>query len=132
MRRVVLLGVLVALGGCDSDGGDAWLGDPPTIAGLRVTPDTIEVGQQVRLEGTLSFEDPDGDVAFISLELRPEGGIPQQDDVTVAGAEGITVGQVPFMLLVQAVQPGPIELGVWLIDGEGNESNELTAELLAQ
>ncbi len=118
---------LVACGGEES--GDA--GEPPAISDLALTPGTINAGAATRLDGQVSFEDPDADVRFLALELRAAGGVVQRlPDVALSGTT--TQGRVAFQLLLQVPAPTEMTVAVWLVDGEENESNALESKLVVE
>lgn len=121
---------LLALCGC---GDENAFGTPPSISDLSFSPETITAGEQTQVTGQFTFHDPDGDVAFMAVELRPAGAPAQRiADTPVSGSGGMVDGQVPFTLLIQAAAAGQVDFGVWLIDVNENESNELTGTLMAQ
>jgi len=113
--------------GCADDGGGDP-GAPPTVSNLALTPETVTAGSLVTLSGTMRFSDPDGDVALLVSELELPGGATQPGPETpVAGAAGITTGDVPFQLALQTSAPGALTVRVWLVDTKGNPSNTLEA-----
>ncbi len=125
-RAVAALLILTAVtsSACRGDGDDG--GGAPEISGLIYSPDAAVVGDTVLIEGEFAFTDDEGDVAFMAVELRPSGGVPQRAaDVSVTGSAGVVDGTVPFQLTLQNLTAGSVEFALWLIDVEENESNEL-------
>ena len=80
-----ILGATVALSGCSSDDGDA--GAAPTIADLALTPTEVEVGKTNALSGSVTIDDPDGDVAQVGVDATLPDGTKQSPEDRCAGSE---------------------------------------------
>ena len=50
----------------------------------------------------------------------------------VTGADDLTSGRTVLVLLLQPPEPGEIEVEVWIVDDEGNESNSLSTTIVAE
>ena len=119
--------IAIPLGGCGDDDSSRTLGSAPLIADLSLAPTELKVGSQTNITGTLSFQDPDGDVFEIGMEVRlPTGqsqAIPQS---AVSGVSAQTSGVLNFMLSLMPRATGDYVLDVWIIDRAGQPSNRLT------
>jgi hypothetical protein len=122
-----VLGAASAVG-CSSDDKGA----PPTIHDFTLTPTTMDVGKATFLEATVTVEDPDGDIAGLSVLLElPDGtaqGL-QQPDVASGDAKS-----APILLKAQLTLPaaGDYTVVVWARDRAGNESAKLRQKLSAK
>ncbi|MCB9736431.1 MAG: hypothetical protein H6745_27960 [Deltaproteobacteria bacterium] len=125
------LALAPAVAGCADDAGDP--GTAPTVAGLTVTPDHLTAGQVVTLSGSLTFDDPDGDVALLASELvTADGATADGPEAEVAGAAGLRSGTVPFAFALASGAAGTLTLRVWLVDAAGNASNALETTLTVE
>ena len=123
---------VVACGGDDAVEGEDG-GEPPRISGLTYDPATIPVGSPTTITGTLTFEDPDGDVARFGLAVTPPGGESQElPKVDIANAQGVKRSPTQVAFFVQPQVPGPHEFEVYVVDAEGHESNRLAGRLAAE
>ncbi|MBC8073566.1 MAG: hypothetical protein IAG13_34915 [Deltaproteobacteria bacterium] len=118
-----------ALSACaeDDDHGTA-----PTLGSLALVPDTVAVGVQAMVSGTLAFTDPDADVENIELDLAAPDDTHSAIEVEVSGTDGVVEGTVAFSVIVTLPAAGSYTIAAQLIDAEGNASNTKTAPLLAQ
>ncbi|MGE0551732.1 MAG: hypothetical protein AB7O24_28885 [Kofleriaceae bacterium] len=109
-------------------------GEAPEISGLTYAPDTMAVGEQTILDGSVAFHDPEGDLAEIALLWHlPSGGEQLFPNGPVQGpAIDHADGALQFALSMIAPEAGAYSFELWVIDEAGNESNRLTGGLTAQ
>ena len=126
-----ILGATVALSGCSSDDGDA--GAAPTIADLALTPTEVEVGKTNALSGSVTIDDPDGDVAQVGVDATLPDGTKQSLPKTAAqGASGTKQGQLALALALAPPAAGAYQLDFFVVDSKGHESNRLRATITAK
>jgi hypothetical protein len=106
----------------------------PTISELTYNPTTITVGQQATVTGTVRFDDPDGDVAQLGIEIvlpnQQHQNLPLTD---VQGLVGMmTEGTIGWAIIVVPPLAGRYGFSLWITDSEANASNKLDGSLMAQ
>jgi hypothetical protein len=100
----------------------------PEISELTATPNTMTVGEQVTLSGTLHFDDPDGDLDQLGAEITLPDQTRQALPMTnLIGVGSMTTGTLGWRMLVVPPSAGDYTLSLWLTDASGNESNRLEA-----
>ena len=110
--------------GCGGD--ERTRGAAPVVSTLVLDPTTATVGDLATMRGSMTFEDPDGDVLELhSTLVAPSGAEMPIPPASVAGAAGTTVGAVSVQLGIQFVMAGDHTIRVWLRDSQGNDSNVL-------
>lgn len=111
---------------CSSDDEDK--GAAPKISDLTLSPLEVEVNKQVAISGTLTIDDPDGDVAQVGVDATDGSGRKQSLPKTPAqGASGVKQGQIAVALAFGTNVAGSYELSFFVVDAKGNESNRLAA-----
>jgi hypothetical protein len=116
LAAVALLGLVVLL---------VLAADPvPKVTAVSF-PARIKADGQ-RVDGKVSFEDQDGDVAKARFQVVSGNFQPFEVEV----ARGQTSGSVPFWL--QTGTPGRVELSVTLLDAQGNASAPASIRFEAQ
>lgn len=123
---VLALAVLAACGS-DDDSGSA-----PTISSMSLSPGQVAVGVQAMVGGTIAFEDPDGDVENIELDLASPGGMHSAMEVEVSGTDDVVDGTVAFTITLLLPAAGSYTISAQLVDTHGNFSNTKSAPLVAQ
>ncbi len=121
---------LLALVACDG----ASDGTPPTIADLTYQPDRDAAGERFHVNGTLLFDDPDGDVTAIAFQLTSPDGTttpPTSSPVHVHGG-GFTQGLLALTVSVLAPTAGTYTFDVWVEDEAGHASNTLRGTIVAE
>lgn len=120
--------------GCGDDEKTATAdGAAPTIADLALTPLEVEVGKVNNLSGSLSINDPDGDVTQIGMEVTlPDGNKQSLPKTQAQGTAGVKEGQVALVLAFGPPAAGSYALDVFVVDGKGRESNRLSTTLTAK
>jgi hypothetical protein len=113
--------------GCGNEDTEA-----PTIDMLSLQADTLTVGSQSDIMGSLNFEDPDGDVESLEIELTPPTIAPQTLAVDLTGSDDQTEGLAQFVITVVPPEAGEYEVTVTVIDSAGNRSNALVSALTAE
>lgn len=125
------LGVLLLClpaGGCSEDGGDT-----PTISALSYGPDTIPVGVQSAIQGTLRFEDPDADLTQLGAAVTlPDGSVQALPLTALQGYAGQAAGQVTLTLALVPPVAGRYGFEVWVVDAQEHASNRLRGTLQVQ
>lgn len=106
-------------------------GAAPTIRDFTLAPTTVEAGKATILEGEVTVEDADGDIAGLSARLMlPDGTAKDLQPNDVAAGSATTA---PIKLQAQlALPPGDYTLLVWARDRAGNESAKLQQALTAK
>ncbi len=126
--RAALLSCL-ALVACASDDNGAV----PTITNLTLSQTTLAVGQQTTVSGTVGFDDPDGDLEELGIEIT----LPDQSKQTVPmtplqNIGTMTSGSIAWSLIIAPPAAGTYGMDLWVVDANGNASNRLDAALTAQ
>jgi hypothetical protein len=130
LRWIAAFAAGLSFFGCSSDDGAADNGTAPKISDLTVTPTEIEVGKQAALSGTITIDDPEGDVAQVGVDATVPGGQKQSFPKTAAqGASGVKQGQIGIALAIVPPAAGAYDLSFFVVDGKGNESNRLSVTI---
>jgi hypothetical protein len=130
-KRELFLGAVTACVAALAAAGCA-AGEPPSISNLALAPTTITAGEATQVTGGVDFEDADGDVSDVFFGLALDGEDQGETSQEVAGADGLSSGRAAFILQLQPPVPGEIDVSVWLVDAEGNESNTLSETIVAE
>jgi hypothetical protein len=105
-------------------------GRAATIDFLTYDPAAAVVGEAITVTGTVTFEDPDGDVVALGSQVRPPTRQRAQTNrkirMVLAGA---TSGTAAFTFVLRPTAPGPHPFDVWVVDEGGNLSNLLTGHI---
>ncbi|CAN5924816.1 hypothetical protein BH11MYX4_BH11MYX4_44920 [soil metagenome] len=125
---VVAAGSLLACSSSSDSKGAA-----PTITNFVLTPTTLTVGQNAKLDGSMTIEDADGDIAGASGEvLFPDGKIAPIQDVSLSAG---TAKSAPVVYTIPSL-PVPIAgeytVSVQARDHAGNQSAKAVVKLTAQ
>lgn len=127
--------VLVAgalLFGCASDKAED-VGAAPTIKDLTLAPLEVEVGKAGAISGSVTFEDADGDVVEIGVDVTlPDGTNQSLPKIATQGATGTKQGTLAVALAFGPPVVGAYKLSVFAVDGKGHESNRLGATVTAK
>lgn len=132
MKRLAMILTFVSLFvGCGAE--DEKSGAAPEISDLVYTPKTAAVGALLTVNGTLNFEDPDGDVTQVGFRGQaPDGKWTPETLAAVQTPSAQTRGSATFAAGLLPPSAGTYRFEVWLVDDKGNESNALTGEVEAQ
>jgi hypothetical protein len=107
--------------------------EPPVVANLTMMPQTIPVGVQSTVTGTMSFTDGDGDVDQIAAAITlPGSPRTELDPVPVQTMGGDTEGTVNYGFVITPPIAGTYVIELWLIDDDDHVSNTLAADLVVQ
>ena len=118
-RSFAFLVLLGSLGGCDSP---QEVGDAPVVESWSVQADAVTVGEVSTLNGTLVFNDPDGDLDQAEIEVIDPEGTSAMVTAEIVGVEGLTEGSVGVQVSFLAHRAGVFEVRVVLLDVQGNAS----------
>ena len=117
-----------ALAACSSDGTEgaaASKGAAPKISNLSFKSTTLAVGKIETIQGTVDFEDADGD--FVGLE----GQASISGQTQAIPRTGVTstdkTGKIVIQLQLGASVAGTANVEFWGVDKNGNQSNRETA-----
>jgi len=124
VRRAALATVIFLAAAC--------AGEPPSISNLTLSPDVVPAGTSTQVSGSVDFSDPDGDVEELVFSLAMNGETPGEASQEVPTAAGLEQGTVAFILLLQPPETGTVDIGVWLVDADGSESNHLSTSVTAE
>ena len=128
---VTLVGALGVVGCGSDDDGDK--GSAPSIDSLSYSPETITMGQQATISGTLSFSDPDGDLSGIAYAITtPSGQSQTAPQSPLQGTAGHTAGVLQFAFALIPPEAGQYPFEIWVSDAAGHASNHLSGTLTAQ
>ena len=121
-RFILGLLCLVFLYACGDDEGS-----PPVLTGYDVPwPPRFLVGfPDALLLGTVSFEDPDGDVVLLHAAWRDCGaGEAKKLDTLQEDLNGTKTGEILFRAMISANCPaGDYAIQLSVTDGQGHDSN---------
>jgi hypothetical protein len=108
-------------------------GSSPQVSNITAAPLSITVGMATTVSGSVNFNDRDGDLDLIAVDITAPGGA--KTELPAQPIQGIgtqTMGTVNWAVIIQAPSAGAYRLGVSLIDREDNQSNILEVTLNAQ
>jgi hypothetical protein len=127
MRTKLLL--CLALAACASDDDTA----APMISNLTASPNSLPVGQQTTVSGTVMFSDPDGDLDQLGVEVtlpdQSKQALPMTDLQNVGT---MTDGSIAWALIIAPPSAGTYRMALWITDADGHDSNRLEASATAQ
>jgi hypothetical protein len=131
VRRFPFLMVTVAsLLACSSD---ADSGSAPVVKDFTLTPTDLTVGKTTEINGRMTIEDADGDIAGASGEVVfPDGKVVPIQDVSLAAgsAKSIPVDyKIPALPVPLA---GDYTVSVRARDQKGNQSAKASFKLIAK
>jgi hypothetical protein len=123
-----LLFSMTMLAACTDDPGTA-----PTISNLTFDPETVIAGQQVTVTGTFTFDDADGDLAQLGVDVTMPDQTNQRLPMTdVRGVGETTRGTLGFQMTLVPPAVGDYQFELFLTDEEEHESNRLAGVLVAE
>ena len=129
-------GVCSLTGSLSNDGGVATGGSAaahPIVSDLKYSPDTATVGQKTTVNGSVTFEAPNGNVTLLGLAITlPDGTSQDLPKIEVKDAAGLKKGWTSFVFYLVPPAAGTYDFEVWLVDADGNESNRLTGKVGAE
>jgi hypothetical protein len=124
--RTVLLSMLLAA--CTDDAGSA-----PTISNLTFGPDDVTAHQQVTIAGTFTFDDVDGDLAQLGVDVTMPDQSNQRLPMTDLRGVGLTTkGTLGFQMILVPPAAGDYAFELFVTDDEDHESNRLSGVLVAE
>jgi hypothetical protein len=116
----VALVVLTACGG--GSGGSVGMTRPPTISNLQYSPaNAVQGSGSVTVTGSFNFTSPGGNLS--TLQLATSAGANQS--FPLSGAAGQTSGMLSATFAVSIATVGHFTFEVWVVDGQGRQSNHL-------
>jgi hypothetical protein len=128
MRTALLLCSCLSLVACTDDDTTS-----PTISNLTFAPNSLPVGQQTTVSGTVMFNDPDGDLDQLGVEVtlpdQSKQSLPMTDLQNVGT---MTDGTIAWALLIAPPAAGAYRMSLWITDIDGHTSNRLEASATAQ
>lgn len=107
-------------------------GTAPTIKDFTLMPTALTVGTTTALTGSMTIEDPDGDISGLSGNVTfPDKTVhPLQDNGLASNATSI---EVPFTIpQLPVTAAGDYVVTVQARDGAGNQSEPVSVTLTAQ
>ena len=123
------IAMLLACGGAGSE--EEASDTAPKITRFFVSPVRIQLGNNEKLGGTVDFEDPDGDVERLVLQLTGPSGEPEAPlEFELPELVGQTKGNIDIPetdLTVMA--SGTYRVDAWLEDGQSQRSNIMDREI---
>jgi hypothetical protein len=130
LRRIglgLLAAALAACGGGDGGGGSAPA-TAPTISNLQYSPQAVYVSTTPAIfTGSISFSDPEGDLASATITIVDSGGGTVSTALTpVQGATGVTSGTIQGSITTAVAAAGNYTFQVFVTDARGLRSNTLS------
>lgn len=121
--------LLIGCGGEDTPEGDP--GTAPVLSELVMNGDLKgTVGQMLTLNGTMTVEDDEGDVANLLIEVVLPNGMAQDLPANHAGAPaGATEVSIQVLMALQPPVAGTYTVNVRMDDDKGNISEPLSFEI---
>lgn len=115
--------VLTSCGG----GGGSPTATAPTIGSLHYSPEALYVQTTPAIfDGSISYSDPDGDLASVTITiLDGGGGTVRTVSTPVQGAAGVTSGTIQGSITAAVSVPGSYTFQVYVTDASGLRSNTL-------
>jgi hypothetical protein len=129
MRTTILASLVsLSLAACASDGGSA-----PAISALTYSPMTATVGMQSTITGSVAFDDEDGDLARMHVEITaPNGMVTTIAPANISAIGDLTTGTLPFQMLFVPPNAGTWTFKLWISDDGDNNSNKLDGTVTVQ
>ena len=120
--------------GCSDDAAEtAEKGAPPTLVDVTLDKTEIAVGALETVKITISYSDPDGDVAKLGEQLVTPSGTSQAPNVLdLPEAAGQKEGTHALAFQIAAPAAGEAQVSFWLVDAQGNESEKVTRTISAK
>jgi hypothetical protein len=123
--------IVLAIAACSANTDPpASNGAVPKISNMVLTPDMVKVGQQTTLQGTLDFEDADGDLKTLVASIK-QGGQVSNNSTPVQNLAGQKAGTAALAFALVIPSEGAVEISATLVDTKGNSSNTLTKTIQA-
>jgi hypothetical protein len=118
----LVVAIFILICGCSAK----TVGVPPRIFNLHA-PTSINAGGSE--DASFDFEDPDGDVANFGMKFKFSRGGGANFWKKIYPEKNLgdkKTGTKRFVVRTKPTFPQMIQVTVWLIDQEGNESNDLS------
>ena len=132
LSSALALSLAFNLSACSSS-DDGASGSAPVVSAFTLDPTEVEANKGATLDGTVTFEDADGDLASTEGEIRSggkkAGTIPAQ---SLSSFKGKTEAEMPFKLTMPGLPAGEYEIVVWAVDAAGHTSEEKAVTLTAK
>jgi N-acetylneuraminic acid mutarotase len=127
LNCIGLLVLAAAVAGCGGGGGSASA-TAPTIGNLQFYPEAVYVSTTPAIfSGSISFSDPDGDLASATIAiLDGGGGTVSTVSTPVQSASGVTSGTIQGSITAAVSVAGSYTFQVYVTDVRGLHSNTLS------
>lgn len=127
-----VVGSIFVFVACGDEGKAAPEGEVPVIHDLVFDDSDIPVGSASNIDGSFAFEDPDGDIVSLQVQLRLPGGQAQElPPSALPGVEGETEGTAIFLLAINPPMAGEYFFDVDVRDASGHYSESLNGMVRA-
>ena len=127
---------LLTLPACDDpDDPASDPGTAPSVSDLLITTDVsaAPVGASLAIDGTLTVEDPDGDVNQLRITVNlPDGSAQELPANSVSGTTGMTAFSIRLAMILRPPVAGDYRVDVRVDDDAGNLSNPVSFVVTAQ
>ena len=129
MKLLVLPLLLALIAGCGGGGGGSSQPQhAPTISNLQYTPQSATLNQDgglINVTGTLDFNDIDGNLSTLTINIYDSNGTPLAPPTTsqIQGASGVTSGTIGIVVAVNTTVAGSYSFGIHVTDSIGLQSN---------
>jgi hypothetical protein len=108
-------------------------GTPPEISALTYTPDTVTVGVASTVTGSIAFDDVDGDLSRLNVELiGPDSQLHSIPSANITALGDLKTGTLPFQMVFGPPTAGDYTFNIWISDDAGNDSNKLDGLLTVE
>ena len=123
--------VIIMLLACGGGGEEPASETAPQVTRFFVSPVRIQLGNDEKLGGTVDFEDSDGDLSRLVLQLTGPGGEAETPlEFPLDDFAGQTEGRIEIPETeLTVMESGTYRVDAWLVDAKNQRSNVMDREI---